>query len=113
MPHQTYLAFHRKRHAVSKREIAQLLAVDRSVVSRVERGERHPSIHLALGLEVIFGKSPRELFPDLYRMIEEAVINRAAEFEKHLAGKSGKDAESQRALLLKMVERGQPTPAQP
>ena len=105
MPHKSYLAFHRQRHALSNKEVAELLAVHHSVTSRVERGARHPNLSVALGLEVILGKTPRELFPDLYQAIEEAVINRAADFERRLIGASGERAEHQRALLLKMIER--------
>lgn len=108
----TYLPLNRKRYALLVEELAKLLGVDHAVVSRLEAGERSPHIQIAIALQVIFGIAPRELFPDLYRAIEEQVINRAVEFERRLAGKAGRRGVLRRALLQSMVERSRPVPAQ-
>lgn len=112
MPHHTYLPFHRKRFALLVEDLSELLGVDHATISRVEAGDRSPNIHLALGLQVVFGEAPRDLFPDLYRAIEEAVINRAVDLDGRLVGKTGETVARQRALLLAMVTRSRPIPAQ-
>ncbi len=110
MPKHNYLAALRKARGLPKESVAHLLGVDRSVVSRVESGERHPSLHLTFAYEVIFGRQPRKMFPELYRAVEEEVINRAAELERQLSCRRSNAATRQRRHLADMVERASPSP---
>lgn len=69
----------RKRWALTQKELAHLSgSEDRSTVSRIERGERLPTMEFALALEVLFGDAPRSVFPHYYADIEDEVLAKAS-----------------------------------
>jgi len=73
-----YVRTHRRRWALTQEEVAALLGFDsRTVISRIEQGERLPSLESALALEVLFGTAPRVMFPQFYAEVEETVMQRA------------------------------------
>lgn len=111
MAELTRLAHVRKRFALSKRELAKLLGVNHSVISRAEHGLRMPGIELALGLEVLFGEAPGKLFPSLYRRVEELVAGRAARLDRKIRHRTDLPSRKQRALLEALMERASPNPA--
>ena len=83
------LRAHRKRTALSQKEIAFLLGTHSgSKVSRYEKMTREPELKAALAYEAIFNCPISQLFPGLYEKIEAAVKKRA----KHLAKKALKAA---------------------
>ena len=100
-----HVSRNRRRWALNQEELAHLLGISQSVLSRCEKGESQPDASVALGLQVIFGFSPRALFPDFYRKIEEVVMMRAAAMDRTLA--SGRDGTTQvkRRLLKAMMLR--------
>ena len=106
MSHLNYLALHRKRWALSQRDLALLLGhASRSVVSRLELGHGRPSLTFAIRCEAVFGVGVAELFPDLYEENRELVMRRAADLDRRLHGHGGVVADRQRRLLREMVER--------
>jgi transcriptional regulator with XRE-family HTH domain len=73
-----YLRTHRRERGLTQQELARLLVgQSRAGISRVERGLRTPSIETAIAASVLFGIPTKELFPELYRDIEERVVEQA------------------------------------
>jgi DNA-binding XRE family transcriptional regulator len=101
-----YLKTHRRRWGLTQAELANLLGVSASLISRCELGERQPSLSLALGYQVIFGPPPAELAPRLYEALEDQVMARAAELSIHLEADDSKAADQKRRLLEAMAQRG-------
>lgn len=111
MPHITYVRRTRRRWALSQPELAQLLGISQSVISRIEAGELIPGTSLALGLQVIFGQSPRALFPGLYSSVEDAVMAQAAELDRALGARKDYATETKRRLLTAMALRASASPS--
>lgn len=106
MSHRNYLSLHRKRWALSQRELALLLGqASRSVVSRLELGQGRPSLPFAIRCEAVFGIRVGELFPDLFEEHHEAVMRQAAHLDLQVRGRTDADAARKRALLLDIVGR--------
>jgi transcriptional regulator with XRE-family HTH domain len=73
-----YLRANRKRLALSQDEVAFLLGTQSGAkVCRNERFVREPSLETALAYEAIYKRSVSELFPGLYRKVEQEVAERA------------------------------------
>lgn len=86
-------------------QLAELLGMSQSLVSRIEQGEALPDVQALIGLQVIFGSSPRGLFPSLYQTVEETVMARAAELDRKLARDKPQTTRHQRRLLTAMTLR--------
>jgi DNA-binding XRE family transcriptional regulator len=109
MAYHTYVRRNRKHWSLSQDELARLLGVTQSAASRCESGEHAPEIEVALGLQVVFSRSPRALFPDLYRKVEEAVMAVAAEMDRELEGKTDRLSVRKQQLLQSMSVRSEDT----
>jgi transcriptional regulator with XRE-family HTH domain len=70
---------------LSQDEVAELLGVTQSRVSRYEKGEEIPTVAVSFALQVLFGRCPTKFFPAFYSGVEEAVMTRAAALERRLA----------------------------
>lgn len=105
MPHHTYVRRNRLRWALSQGELADLVGVSQSIISRCETPDYVPDASVALGLQVVFGQSPRALFPGLYTSIENAVMANAAELDRALGQKRDHASETKRRLLTGMAHR--------
>lgn len=105
MPYNAYLRQLRVKWTLSQEELAELLDISQARISRYEKGEEHPTLSVALGLQVVFGKRPRSMFSHLYGMIEERVMGRAAELETQLIGRSDFPSLKKRQLLDAMMAR--------
>ena len=106
MTHLNYLSLHRKKWALSQRELAGLLGhASRSVVSRLELGGGRPSLRFALACQAVFGLGVADLFPDLFDQHQDAVMRRAAAFDAQLRGRTDPASVRKRELLAAMVER--------
>jgi transcriptional regulator with XRE-family HTH domain len=105
MSHNTYLKRQRARWCLSQDELADLLGVTQTRVSRYEQNEEYPATTSLLGLQAIFDRAPRTLFPKIYEMVEEAVMGRAAELERSLEGKQDYASTKKRQLLEAMMAR--------
>ena len=69
-----------------------------------ERGSRFDA-YLQLGLEVVFGKAPSNIFSALYTTVEDAVMCRAAELEAVWRKLDDPKSKAKLALLENMVGR--------
>ncbi len=106
MSHRNYLSLHRKRWALSQRELALLLGqASRSVVSRLELGQGRPSLPFAIRCEAVFGVRVAELFPDLFDENHDAVMRQAAHLDLQVRDRADASAARKRALLLEIVGR--------
>jgi transcriptional regulator with XRE-family HTH domain len=76
-PLNNYIRTHRNRAALSQAELATLIGCgSAATVARYELGMREPLLDTALALEVVFGVTPRELFPGRFRTVEQFVRKR-------------------------------------
>lgn len=95
----------RARWCLSQDELADLLGIDRTRISRYEKNEETPTLSTALGLQVVFNEQPRRLFHRMYELVEEAVMQRAAELERGLDGQNDYAATKKHHLLDAMMAR--------
>lgn len=97
----------RKRAALTQGELADLIAVSQSSISRAEseKTSKMTTLETLLGLQVVFGHSPRALFSSLYAKIEEAVMTRAAELDCILRSKDDPQSIKKKQLLSAMMKR--------
>lgn len=80
-----YVRTYRRRWALTQKDLANLTGIEcRSGVSRIEQGERLPSLEIAFALEVLFGTAPKTMFPHSYADVEETVMQRASVLHKGL-----------------------------
>jgi len=97
----------RRRHAaLTQGELAHLLGISQSVLSRLEDNEaKELWFDVALALTVVFGDAPHRMFSRHYRRIEEQVMTRAADLHEANRGKSDRKSLRKRALLDDMMRR--------
>lgn len=79
---------YRKRTSLSQREIAFLVGLNGGQdVSRYERLARSPSLRMLLAAHVLYGVSPHELYPGLFKEVEQLIIKRAKMLDAELSTK--------------------------
>jgi transcriptional regulator with XRE-family HTH domain len=88
-------------------ELAGLLGITESALSKFETQALAPTKNLIIGIEVIFGHSARETFPALYAQTERNIMHRAAAYSKRLELNRDDAANLKRRLLDEMIERSQ------
>jgi len=110
MHFHTYVRRNRKQWSLSQEDLGRLLGITQSAASRLESGECAPILNEALGLQVIFGRSPRALFPARYSKVEETVMAVAAEMDRELEGKTDRDSVRKQQLLNDMNARSNGAP---
>lgn len=102
----SYLRTHRRRWALTQRELAELLGTKSSTqVSRYERLSRKPKLSVVLACQVIFGVPPDKMFPKLFATIEEDVIRKAYDLYRRLNGGSTRAAQRKLKLITDMLHR--------
>ncbi|MGA8149115.1 MAG: helix-turn-helix transcriptional regulator [Gallionellaceae bacterium] len=105
-PVHSYLRTHRRKWALTQKELAFLLGQKSSAhVSRLEQGKRIPSSEVVLACEVLFGTTPRNFFPKLYVDIEKAVLARAATLYERLDKEMSKTALRKKEFLSSILKR--------
>ena len=102
----TYLLTLRKRSGLSQLELAELLNITGSALSRFEGQSRKPTLDLAVGVEVIFGHSVKDVFPAYYRDIEQSVVARARD---HCERQAGTTSRARLRFVHDIVERASQT----
>jgi transcriptional regulator with XRE-family HTH domain len=88
-------------------ELAGLLGITESALSKFETQALAPTKNLILGIEVIFGHNAREAFPALYAQTERNIMRRAAAYSKRLELNRDDAANLKLRLLDEMIERSQ------
>lgn len=99
------IAAARKQWALSQLELSRLVGVSDASISRIEKGQRVPSLRLALRLELLFGIAPAELFPSLQYDGAKRLTGRAQTFSVDIEHRHGAAAERKRALLSELADR--------
>lgn len=67
----------RRARGLTQRELAIILGLESHAhLSRLESGERHPSIKVAMVAELLFGETMESLFPGLHQSAMSAVVVR-------------------------------------
>ncbi len=102
-----YLRTLRMRSGLTQPELATLLGITVSALSKFETQALAPTKNLILGIEVIFGQNAREAFPALYAQTERNIMRRAASFSERLESSVDAAADQKRQLLKEMVERSE------
>ena len=99
------LRIHRRRWALSQQELADLLGLSRTAITRLETESESTRLITAFGLMVVFGIKTEVLQKKLYSQVEDAVMRNAAKLDEKLRDKT--DAKSLRKieLLSDMVRR--------
>jgi len=101
------LRVHRRAHRLNQDELAHLIGVSPTMILRMEKGAKAQlaDVETVLGLEVVFGKSPSEIFSALFTAVEEAVMRRAAELEAVWRALDDAKSRANLALLDEMMAR--------
>jgi DNA-binding XRE family transcriptional regulator len=85
-----YVRMHRKRAALSLKELGMLLGFDETAILRHEKFQSMPSLTMALGYEIIFGIPTSELFIGLRESVAQGVEHRIGQFKAMLEEESGR-----------------------
>lgn len=98
-----YIRMHRKKAALSQRELGIILGYDRpGPVSRHERSECVPPLVIAISYTTLFNVPIHELFAGLHEAAEKAIELRMNEFEERL--KSERVRPRDAALIARKLE---------
>lgn len=111
MPHllPSYLHKLRKQWGLSQPDIASLLGITGSALSRFENRSRRPNAKLIVGAEVIFGHGAKDVFPAFYRDIEGAIAKRARTQHDRLESKADPASREKLRFLNEIIERASQT----
>jgi transcriptional regulator with XRE-family HTH domain len=101
----TYLTSLRKRNGLTQAELAFLLGLSPSGLSRFENRLRCPTSDLILGVEVVFGTCVREVLPAVYGETEDAVIANAKDLFARIEAKHRPEDAKKLEFLREMIER--------
>lgn len=99
------IASARKQWALNQLELARLIGVSPTSICRIEKGERVPSLRVALRLELLFGMPPAELLPNAQMDAARRLTARAQRFSIEIEHKRGAATDRKRALLRDLASR--------
>jgi transcriptional regulator with XRE-family HTH domain len=107
MPHilPSYLHTLRLQWGLTQAELAALLGVSASLVSKVETLARRPTTRVMVPAEILFGRPGDEIFPGAYREMERGVARRGQKLCQALRARNGWAAAEKTRLLRAMVKR--------
>ena len=94
----------RRTIGLDQQELALLLGITQSAVSRIEAGGPPEPEHV-FALQLLFDETPDRLFSGRFESVSEAVAQRAAELERRLLKDQTRHADHKRAWLRQMVNR--------
>ena len=63
----------RKQHGLSQKQLAALVGQDRTMISMYERGRVLPTLTSAGMFQLLFGQSVADIFPELFRHLEQGL----------------------------------------
>ena len=103
-----YLHTHRKRWALTQRELGILLGgIKRSTIGKVERFTRQPSREALIGCEYIFNTKAEEIFSALVGSVRTAVVLNAKTLYETLKAKTDPRSMRKKELLQSIIKKGQ------
>jgi transcriptional regulator with XRE-family HTH domain len=77
----------RKQHGLSQKQLAALVGQDRTMISMYERGRVLPTLTSAGMFQVLFGLSVAEIFPELFRQLEQELEAKRQRVGRRLMGR--------------------------
>src|SRR5471032_480851 len=95
----SYLTSLRLQRGLTQPELADLLGIGPSLLSKVETLDRRPTAKVILAAEIVFGVPAREIFPGAYHVIENGVLQRARNLRGQLKGKPDLASVARRQLV--------------
>jgi len=103
-----YLRSYRLRWGLSQGELAHLLGWKRAeVVSRIEKKQRPPTLKLVMACFILFGAPAAELFPDIARSIDSAVMARIWEMYERIQGEPSRKTRMKIELFERAIARAE------
>ena len=100
------ILLHRKRIGLSQGELAHLIGISQSALSRIEEAQVGDlRLDVALALTVVFGQAPHRMFAEQFNAIEEEVITRAASVYDTVRDKADRKSVKKRDLFDDMMRR--------
>jgi transcriptional regulator with XRE-family HTH domain len=100
---KNYLRYYRRRSGLTQRELAYMLGLSDSAISRIERNIGQPTLTVALACQVLFGASPSNLFPEVFSQVETAVKKRALKLHERLQGSMERNTKPKSELLKEVL----------
>ena len=77
----------RKQHGLSQKQLAALVGQDRTMISMYERGRILPMLTSAGMFQVLFGLSVADIFPELFRQLEQGLEANRQKIGRRLMGR--------------------------
>lgn len=104
---RNYLRVQRRRWHLTQEELAFLLGyMNQAMIARLEQEERAVTLAVAHTCEVIFGVTPREMFPALLEGVEERVLARTYDLMDRLKqSTTSQKALAKLELLQEVISR--------
>lgn len=91
--------------AFTQADVGSLLGLSADAIGNYEAGRRSPALTVALGLELLLGKSLAELYPDRALAVAEQMIPPLQRLSAKVEGKAGAKAEDQRDAIKALGDR--------
>lgn len=105
-PLPSYLRTHRKRWALSQKDLGALLGgVSGTAIAKYETLRRKPPVSVVLGCEIIFGERAQELFPALHGKVRDIILGRAGALLAAVEGRADEASLTKKRLLSSILER--------
>ena len=74
MPYRTLLAAHRQTHALTQKEVGDLVGRSADSIASYEAGTGTPSLLVGLRLQFLYGKSLSDLLPEFFvKAVEDTI----------------------------------------
>lgn len=77
----------RKQHGLSQKQLAALVGQDRTMISMYERGRILPTLTAAGKFQVLFGLGVADIFPELFRQLEQGLATNRQKVGIRLMGR--------------------------
>lgn len=103
--HHNKIASLRKSWALTQDELAHLLGMTRSNLSRLELAAKSHTLETALTLKALFGVGVSTIFPNHDHAAYETLLPRLADFSRTIEGHQGANADRKRELLSEFAKR--------
>src|SRR5580704_7165229 len=100
----SYLKPLRVQRGLSQPELAQLLGISASLLSKVESLTRRPTARVILPAEIVFGLPAREIFPGTYGVIEKEIGQRARALRGMLKHRRDRASVEKKRMLREMTK---------
>ena len=109
---QTHTSVRRLRKAarLAQHEVAELLGVGQSTVSRIEAGDL-PETSQVFGLQILFDVGPHHIFEGRFLAMAEEIVRKAAEMDQRLQRRGAPAHGRTRTWLREMMNRINVRPA--